>query len=542
MSEPFKGQPPDKTEEKTPEKTERREETRESQPVNVQDLEIRRGIPGQQFRADPSVDVTLAKLDLTFFTGANPGMQSASDRTRVPLRKAEEKPIELAPHMTVYKPRIDEFLKTTDIQIDKKPLTDAERRQLHRSRESLSNANNLQDAVSDALHLARLYQHMRYIEEAKKAIDLSLGIDPNHHYGKQLFRELERMHPADVGASAPPVAANPLTKSNLRKRILSLTGGRVIVVGDLLIDELLEGKPERISREAPILVLEHVDTELILGGGANTAHNIAAMGGVCHAVGICGDDEYARRLEALFEKAHITHGLVRDSSRPTTVKTRILSKSHSFKQQLLRLDRICHEKIDPDIEHQVIEKVRGAAGNYSALVLSDYRAGIMTDPLIRACRAIAAEQKLYLIVDAQDDFARYQNVSLLTPNQPDTEKALGYLLDSEENLTRAGEDLLLMTGAEALLITRGAEGLVLFQQKEQMVLLPPFNQSEVFDVTGAGDTVVAAMALALVTGSTYLEAMALGNLAAGVVVKKPGTAVTNQKELLESLDALKIEE
>jgi rfaE bifunctional protein kinase chain/domain len=543
MSEPFKEPPPDKSEEKVAQNKEQPEKNKELSQINIPEEDLRRAATGgvQSNQPDPSVDRSLAKLDLTFYTGANPGLQSAADQTRIPLRLSEEKPAEVHPRMMVYKPLINEFLKNTDSEAGKK-LSDAERRQLNYSREALSNANNLQDAVSDALHLARLYQHMRYIEEAKKAIDLSLGIDPDNYYGNQIFRELERMHPAEFGTSAPPVEAQPLSKSNLRKRILSLTGGRVIVVGDLLIDELLEGKPERISREAPVLILEHVDTELILGGGANTANNIAAMGGQCHAVGVCGDDEYARRLEALFDKAHITHGLVRDSSRPTTVKTRILSKSHSFKQQLLRLDRICHDKIDAEIEHYVLEKVRSAAGNYGALVLSDYRAGIMTDNLIRGCRAIAAEKKLFIIVDAQDDFARYQNVSLLTPNEPDAEQALGYALDSKENITRAGEDLLLMTGAEALLITRGAKGVVLFQQGQPMVTLPPFNQSAVFDVTGAGDTVVGTMALALVTGSTYVEAMALGNLAAGIVVTKPGTAVTTQKEMLEALDALKMQE
>jgi rfaE bifunctional protein kinase chain/domain len=532
MSDPFRGPTPDK--DQNLDKKESTESPKDLPSVKFDDAERAPGGGGaqQQKSGGGGSEPHLSRLDLTYTGGLPPHLQ---------LKKGDEtKPIERA--ITQYKPLINDFLKNTDFNAQPKKLDDALVRQISQSREALSNATNMQDAVSDALHLARLYQHMRYIEEAKRAIDLSLGIDPDNQHGNQLFKELERVHPTDVTVNAPTVSSQPLTKANLRKRILSLSGGRVIVLGDLLIDELLEGKPERISREAPILILEHVDTELIPGGAANTANNIAALGGTCHAIGVCGDDEYAAKLEQLFDKAHITHSLVRDPSRPTTVKTRILSKSHSFKQQLLRLDRISHERISTEIEQQLTEKLRSAAGNYSAIVLSDYRAGVMTDELIRACRAVASEKNLFLIVDAQDDFARFQNVSLITPNQPDAEKAVGYAIDSKEALIKAGEDLMLTTGAQALLITRGGEGMVLFQQNQQMVELPAFNKSEVFDVTGAGDTVVGTMALAIVTGASYMEAMALGNLAAGIVVRKPGTAVTSQKEMLEHLDALKIPE
>jgi rfaE bifunctional protein kinase chain/domain len=244
----------------------------------------------------------------------------------------------------------------------------------------------------------------------------------------------------------------------------------------------------------------------------------------------------------LFDRAGITHSLVKDPSRPTTVKTRILSKSHSFKQQLLRLDRISHERVSVEVEQQLVQKLRESTGDFKAIVLSDYRAGVMTDDLIRAVRAVAAENNLMLIVDAQDDFARFQDVTLMTPNQPDTEKAVGFEIKDQESLQRAGDELMMITGAAAMLVTRGGEGMVLFQKGQAMIQLPAFNRSEVFDVSGAGDTVVATMALALVTGSSFVEAMALGNLAAGIVVKKPGTAVTSQKEMLENLDALKIQD
>lgn len=438
--------------------------------------------------------------------------------------------------------KVEKFLTETTVKEDGH-RTAAEDRELDQARKGLQEAQSKDDALSKALHLARLYQHLRYIEEAKQAALFALGLDPDNLVGKQLFKELERMHPVDIGVSAPAIALpTSITKSILRQRISKLSGGRVMVVGDLLIDELLEGKPERISREAPVLILEHVDTVHIPGGAANTANNIVALGGRCHAIGVCGADEYAQKLADMLNRHRIEHSLVPDVTRPTTVKTRILSKSHSLMQQLLRLDRIAHHEVSTFIQRMIVEKIGFAANDYQAIVLSDYKAGVITDGVIRACREIARDRAMYLIVDAQAQFERFQECSLLTPNQPDAEKAVGYAINSKESLERAGQELLNKTNAESLLITRGPEGMVLFSKGKSMVEMPVFNRSDVFDVTGAGDTVVGTMALALVSGASYVEAMALGNLAAGIVVRKSGTAVTSQQEMLETLDALQIEE
>jgi D-glycero-beta-D-manno-heptose-7-phosphate kinase len=451
--------------------------------------------------------------------------------------KPEEKPL------NEFKNAVDNFLKNT-VHKEDKTLTAAEILELEQTRNAIENADNTDDLLSNTLHLARLYQHLRYIDEAKQAVEFSLGIDPEHMLGKQVFSELERMHPADMGTTiGTPYSVSPqLTKSALRKRIKALSGGRVIVIGDLLIDELLEGKPERISREAPVLILEHVDTELIPGGAANTAHNISSLGGICHAIGVSGDDEYAVKLARLLEGCGISHSLVKDPTRPTTVKTRILSKSHSLMQQLLRLDRISHEPLSKEIEAELVMRLRSATTGYKAIVLSDYRAGVISESVIQACREEAKKTNILVIVDAQGDFSRFKEVTLMTPNQPDTEKAVGYKLTTRADLKRAGDEILKSTNATSLLVTRGADGMVLFQQGKEMVEIPVFNRSDVFDVTGAGDTVVATMALALVSGSTFVEAMALGNLAAGIVVRKSGTAVTSQKEMIENLERLDLSE
>ncbi|MBY0551794.1 MAG: bifunctional hydroxymethylpyrimidine kinase/phosphomethylpyrimidine kinase [Candidatus Obscuribacterales bacterium] len=542
MSDPFK---PDSQEDaesqRPPEKPEQRAE-QNNLPYAEKDP------PQAAFKTSSSNldDTGLQKLDLE----VNPRSTTAAysfplgQKPAYQLKKSEFLKPEEERSVLDLKPLISNFLNDTEITSEHK-LEVAELKELYRNREALSSAQNLHEAVTRTLQLTRLYQHLKYIEEAKKARDLLLGLDPHHQLGKQLFKEVEHMHPVDISISAAsatmPLIAG-LTKRALTRAINRLTGGRVIVLGDLLIDELLEGRPERISREAPVLILEHVNTELILGGAANTAGNLAALGGSCHTVGVCGRDEYARKLARLFETAGINHSLVEDPSRPTTVKTRILSSAHALRQQLLRMDRISHEQISVEISNRLVEKLRTIAPHYDAVILSDYKSGLITSEVVAGCLEVAAQNDLEVIVDAQNDFSRFRNAALITPNQPDTEAAVGFKITSKETLDKAGKMMLEISGAKAMLITRGADGMVLFQEKEMPIELPAFNRSEVFDVTGAGDTVVATMTLALVTGSSYLEAMALGNLAAGIVVKKSGTAVTNQKEMLEALNALKLDD
>ncbi len=471
---------------------------------------------------------TTAGTPFTYYMGKRPQFQSR--QSEFLAAKLERPPKEL-------RPLVDKFLKETP-HAEEHRLTEAEQRELEKTRTALAKTTTAAEALHTALQLATLYQHLRCVEEAKKATDLSLGIDPDNQLGRQLFKELEHVRPADISIrQATPGQLGKLTKAALRERIKNLSGGRIIVVGDMIVDEFLEGKPERISREAPVLILEHVDTELALGGAANAAHNIAALGGICKAIGVCGRDQNATKLAELFDKAGIAHSLVQDQQRPTTVKTRILSKAHALKQQLLRLDHLSREPVSGLVETLIVDKVKQAAGQYAAIILSDYRAGVVTDAIVRTCRIIAAERNLALVVDAQDRLDRFQNVTALTPNEPDTEKAVGYAIDSEEALNRAGRDLLDLTAAQAILITRGARGMSLFEKGAKPVTLPPFNKSEVFDVTGAGDTVVAAMTLALVTGCSFIEAVALGNLAAGTVVRKSGTATTSPSELLEALES-----
>lgn len=501
------------------------------------------GLNSQQDKNTISREFTWTPIGPSLDSNANAGLAVPLGlRQFFQVRKSEFTPIE----ETKAPPKVEmtlaeKFLSENSFKENPgKPLTSAELSELEGARRAIADSTDPNELLSNAIHLARLLEQLRYIEEAKKATNFALGIDPDNMLVKQLFTELEHVHPVELGLSSVHTTSSlqSLSKAALRKRIVNLSQGKVAVIGDLLIDELLEGKPERISREAPVLILEHVDTQHIPGGAANTAHNIVALGAKCHAIGICGQDEYASKLASMLDRHGITHSLVPDPDRPTTVKTRILSKAHSLRQQLLRLDRISHEPISPKVEAMLVEKISQSATSYQAVILSDYRAGVISDGVIRTCRRLALKQNLMVIVDAQDSFERFQDCALITPNQPDTEKALGYSITSAEMLRKAGQHLLEQTGVKAVLITRGSEGMVLFQQGQPMAELPAFNKSDVFDVTGAGDTVVATMTLALVTGATPIEAMALGNLAAGIVVKKSGTAVTSQKELLDGLEQL----
>lgn len=511
-----------------------------------QDLTSTREIAKKNSNEKSEEEKSLGKIDLQFSTTRSNTSLTYPLGQKGPfiLKKSEFLKPDHDKQVHELKNLISNFLNETKL-LDEHKLSHRELKELHKSRDELSSAKNVPEAVQKALQLRSLYKEMNQLKEEKKARGLIFGLDPNNQVNKQVFKELERMNPQDLAARSVqvPMPENcNLTKSKLRSRINALTGGRVIVLGDLLIDELLEGRPERISREAPVLILEHVLTELILGGASNTASNLSALGGICHAIGVTGRDEYAQKLARLFEKSGISYGLVEDPSRPTTVKTRILSSAHALRQQLLRMDRISHEKVNAEIGARILEKLKAVAGSYSALILSDYRGGLITDQIVYGCMSIAAENKVQVVVDAQNDFGRFKGAALITPNQPDTEAAVGFRVDSKESAEKAGRKMLEISGSKAVLLTRGGEGMILCQADHPVYELPAFNKSDVFDVTGAGDTVVATMTLAMVTGASMFEAMALGNLAAGIVVRKPGTAVTNHAELLSALDQLKIPE
>ncbi len=310
---------------------------------------------------------------------------------------------------------------------------------------------------------------------------------------------------------------------------------RILVVGDLTLDEFLTGQVERISREAPVLIIRHEQTRQVPGGGANAIYNLAKLGAKVKVAGLVGKDDQGKALKGIFEDVGInTEGILTDFYRPTVTKTRISGHARqSVTQQIVRVDRKSDNLPDLDLQMELAKYIRGQIGNVDAVVCSDYGDGVLTEPVIAAT---LNHQRTF--VDAQKNLQRYQNATLFTPNLPEAENAVGYSISNEATLSKAGKDLLALTHAKQILITRGEEGMSLFDAGGNEAHIPAFNRTEVFDVTGAGDTVIAALSLALVAGGSFWEAAVLGNLAASIVVREFGTATTTAEEMKAALHDL----
>jgi rfaE bifunctional protein kinase chain/domain len=342
--------------------------------------------------------------------------------------------------------------------------------------------------------------------------------------------------PADVLASLQP--------PTLGQVIDRLHTCKVLVVGDLAIDDMIYGQVDRLSREAPVVILRHHHTDTVLGAAANAAHNLAKLGAHVTVAGVLGADYYADTLRnALHRDGLHTDGLVVDEHRPTTTKTRISGMvNQSITQQVVRLDRESREPLSAVLEGQLLAWLEANAHRFDALLLSDYGLGVVTPAVIEACRRLTQQLGLLWAVDSQRPLSWFAGAAIMTPNLPEAEANLpaGTSLATEEALLTHGPTLLTQSGGHNLLITRGSDGMALFEggEAERVTLLPVFNQSHVFDVTGAGDTVVATLLLAKAVGASWCQAAVLGNLAASLVVRQFGAATTTQAELHDALVAL----
>ncbi len=329
-----------------------------------------------------------------------------------------------------------------------------------------------------------------------------------------------------------------MDKEKLVDLIKKIGESKILVIGDLALDEMVYGDTERISREAPVLILQHTHTKFILGGASNAAHNVSEInGGKVSVIGIIGDDYQANDLRNAFEEANIDcSSLIVDKCRKTITKTRISgSCSHSITQQIVRIDRQTNAPISKETEAKMITEIEKLVPLHDAVILSDYHIGTLTDNVIKAVVDIAKKYDKKVIVDAQRDLGRYKGITSMTPNLPDTQKYVGLYLNNKEDFLKAGNRLLNETGADAILITCGADGMVVVEPENKYTHIPVFNKAEVFDVTGAGDTVTAVYTLALAAGAEPVYAAIIGNIAAGVVVKQFGCATTSIDEILDSV-------
>jgi len=332
-----------------------------------------------------------------------------------------------------------------------------------------------------------------------------------------------------------------------RERLLALVDGfasrRVLVVGDLIADEFIYGEVARVSREAPVLILKYDATEMVAGGAGNAANNVAALG--CRAIlaGLAGSDPEGRRLLGSFAAGVDRRGVVRAHTYRTPVKTRILAGGvHSAKQQVVRIDREPGWPLDDAVSRAFAKKAAAAAADCDAVILSDYGSGLVTPSLAAAVRLAAAKRTrrrpVPVLIDSRYRLLDYRGLTTCTPNEAEVEQVLGIRVnDDPEALERAGRLLLRRTAMQAVLITRGSRGMALFQPKQATVHVPIFGSDEVADVTGAGDTVIAAFGLALAAGASFYEAARLANYAGGLVVMKRGTATVSARELGDAVTA-----
>jgi rfaE bifunctional protein kinase chain/domain len=314
--------------------------------------------------------------------------------------------------------------------------------------------------------------------------------------------------------------------------VAAFSGQRVIVLGDIMLDEYVHGDVSRISPEAPVPVLEIRERVFLPGGAANAAANVASLGGVPVIIGVVGEDEARTTLTALLLARGVeAHGLVRMSDRPTTMKTRIVARG----QQVVRLDHEAKLPLSADAEDRLVATIEQEMKRAGACLVSDYGKGVVSERVVQAAIAAAKRARCPIIVDPKArSFAMYRGATVVTPNTHELELAAGRPARGDADVVAAAAQIIPLLDGGALLVTRGALGMSLFAPGVPALHLPTTAQA-VYDVVGAGDTVVSALALGLAVGAPAALAVDLANRAAGIAVSKPGTATVSQAELSAAL-------
>jgi D-glycero-beta-D-manno-heptose-7-phosphate kinase len=321
----------------------------------------------------------------------------------------------------------------------------------------------------------------------------------------------------------------------LLQAIQKFRNKRILVFGDMMLDRFIYGSVSRISPEAPVPVVEIKTENTCLGGAANVAANIWSLGGIPVPLGVTGNDYEGSRLQDEFRAlGSPVGGLIVDNNRPTSIKTRIIAHN----QQVCRTDREDRSRLSPAVQLRVVEKFKTILPSVDAIIVSDYAKGLLAPPLLKRALPLAkAARKIVCIDPKMRDFSIYKPATVITPNTSEAERASGISISSKRDLLRAGRKILQDSGIKHLLITRGEEGMALFENNSSITYIPTIAQ-EVFDVTGAGDTVISTLALSLVAGLSIVAAAVLANIAAGIVVGKLGTASVSPEELISAIRRL----
>ena len=326
------------------------------------------------------------------------------------------------------------------------------------------------------------------------------------------------------------VAAHSPDLSRLLDIVSAFSRQKIVVLGDFVVDEYVTGEISRVSREAPVLILRHKQTEIIPGGGANAANNLADLGAKVFPVGAVGNDAAGDALIEYFRRKQVdVSGIVRARGWTTTTKTRYLARwTHTSRQQVLRVDREPETEMPPRIAAQILRKSRARIARSNAVLVSDYGAGSVTPQLLKSVRRkIATLDSRYRLLD-------YRGIKLTaaTPNEPELEALYRSKIGNDRGtLEILGQRTLRALNLNALLVTRGKDGMVLFERAKPPYEIRVYGSDDAVDVTGAGDTVIAVFTLALAAGASFVEAAHLANYAGGIVVMKRGTATVTRAEL-----------
>jgi D-glycero-beta-D-manno-heptose-7-phosphate kinase len=325
----------------------------------------------------------------------------------------------------------------------------------------------------------------------------------------------------------------------LRRLLSAFAGKTIAVVGDVIIDEYVFGKPARISREAPVLILRFTEREVRLGGAANAAHNVRALGARVQPIGVVGRDAAGQELLGLFHAAGMpTDGIATETGRVTPMKTRIMAGGYqATRQQVVRLDREPTGEPQPMTEDGMLSRVSALAERADGILISDYGYGSVTPRVFERVRAIARRTNATVTVDSRYDLVKFAGVTAATPNEAELEHLTGTTVDDERSVEKAGRQLLERLDARILLVTRGSRGMALLERDGATTFIPIHGTDEIADVTGAGDTVIRVFTLALAAGASPLEAATLANVAGGIVVMKRGSATASVGELRQALGA-----
>ncbi len=327
-------------------------------------------------------------------------------------------------------------------------------------------------------------------------------------------------------------------KKNLIEIIGRFEKKSIAVWGDFILDEYVYGTTRRISREAPVLILSHRATEFSLGGGGNSLINLCALGATPVPVGVVGQDQAGHHILKILKKKKIAADfLIREKSYRTPIKTRILAGEHSTrKQQILRIDREATVPDNKELKRKLESALGHAMKQAEALIVSDYNYFTVKSDILNKIVPRLRKAEKPVALDSRFRLLEFKGATILTPNEPEVEHALQVELDDNQKaVDRAGREMLGKTGAEAVLITRGMRGMVLFERGKPAFSIPIYGSNDIVDVTGAGDTVISVLILALACGASFKDAAVIANYAGGIVVMKKGTAAVSPKELKEAI-------